>query len=154
MVSESFVIEKYTIESLTLHLSLASVLQCVYTPPVICCDCGISSQHDYHGKYRLKMLCKEPVRMLRYLFPLPGIFVISWKSRALVWKSTRRIKAAKCKHFKWIPFLDQVRNCPCKLRVRRGEYSMLGCCFGARATMTSILALLPLPDVSSRHSER
>jgi len=85
---------------------------------VIFCKYGISSQNDYHSKYRLEILCQEPVWMLLYLFPRPGILVNSWKYRTLdklVWMSTWRIKAAKCELLKLILSLGPVRNCAMRI---------------------------------------
>ena len=114
MISGSWAIRMYKLESLTLYLSCECLRMCFYTSCFFC-KYGISSQNDYHSKYRLGILCREPVWMLRYLFPRPGILVISWKYRTLVWMSTRRIKPAKCNIFKYILSVGRVQNCEMRI---------------------------------------
>ena len=71
------------------YVSLLWVSWNVFLHPLATfCKYGISSQNDYHSKNRVEIMCKNPVRMPRYLFPRPDILAYFWNHRTLVWMFT------------------------------------------------------------------
>ena len=80
------------------------------------CKYDVPSSNDYASKNRLEILCKNPVRMPRYLFPRPDILAYFWNHRTLVRMSTKCTLKKLKEVESWAPervpfFLNQTLLC-------------------------------------------